>query len=504
MPATTIQAPWDPSAYLPLSTYSPEPNEQWASSTSPRTASLKTIPRSQTRHAHFDRSARQDVVRFQTPPAFASKPKPKKTPFFCSTSAPPLSEVPASSPTQYDASMYKIRRRLYALSTPSDPRHPEPSTFMTATSAALLARQTNDSNADLVPRHVGGPQEDRSEDERQKYQEPDAALRKFAPHLKEGISKLWMEDRTQRQNRPLIELSDTIFKSKEQVLPQPLVELPHELHSNHCQLDPGDPPRYTQDNQTGKVSWDYVVGVHPDAGLGTSTAPPTNTTWRTEDRPTGTRQTIFELAAADATSSKDPPWPISWPPYPSDLSPQMSELDVASPSQQREPFRAKTHSWQPPCSSPWLNDHPISRPVKPAPRHPSSSISPANPTVRTTPYCSTALTLQQSLPQPAWQSLFTFPTSSTEMVCSSCSSRIPTQSFQIRVQSSVWTVSECLLARSHKPSVSQNGNAQLGCVFCPGDQATFRSRNELWAHLETHEAGAFDGDADVLEVGRGC
>lgn len=124
-----------------------------------------------------------------------------------------------SSPTQYDASMCKIRMRLYALSAPSDKLHPELNLSMTAKSAALLARQTNDSQAVVVPRRLAGPQEDTGEAEPLKHHEPDAIPTRFPPRLKKGLSQLSMEDRTRTQTRPLVDLSENTIEPTEQVFP---------------------------------------------------------------------------------------------------------------------------------------------------------------------------------------------------------------------------------------------------------------------------------------------
>jgi hypothetical protein len=56
------------------------------------------------------------------------------------------------------------------------------------------------------------------------------------------------------------------------------------------------------------------------------------------------------------------------------------------------------------------------------------------------------------------------------------------------------------MARSHKASLPQNGDAQLGFMFCLIYQLTFRSGNEFWAHLETHSAITFESDADIVEA----
>ena len=48
-------------------------------------------------------------------------------------------------------------------------------------------------------------------------------------------------------------------------------------------------------------------------------------------------------------------------------------------------------------------------------------------------------------------------------------------------------------------SLSLQGQAQLGCLFCPTESSTLKNRNELWAHLQTHSTLAFESDVDVVE-----
>jgi len=114
------------------------------------------------------------------------------------------------------------------------------------------------------------------------------------------------------------------------------------------------------------------------------------------------------------------------------------------------------------------------------------------------PFCITARNMQLDPTRDALQSDFTFGIGAPS-ICNTCQSRVPTNDFKIRRGASVWQVSKRFMARCHKPSLSPHGQAQLGCLFCPAESSTFKSRNELWAHLQTHSTLAFESDVEIVE-----
>lgn len=117
-----------------------------------------------------------------------------------------------------------------------------------------------------------------------------------------------------------------------------------------------------------------------------------------------------------------------------------------------------------------------------------------------TDFCQIARILQQDTAGDGWLSSFHFEQGASIMVCDFCRSCLPTQQFNVHCNVSRWQVSKRFVARSHRSSLSPQGQAQYGCVFCPTDSLTLKSRNELWAHLETHSAVAFENDPDFVEI----
>ena len=164
--------------------------------------------------------------------------------------------------------------------------------------------------------------------------------------------------------------------------------------------------------------------------------------------------------------------------------------------------RKRWHSLHNPTSSPTFHRQPLygtrlwSAPPLVSPAYSPTMLHNA----QHTDFCQIARILQQNTAQDAWQSSFQFEQGTSIMVCNFCRSCIPTQEFNVRCNSSMWQVSRRFVARSHKSSLSPQGQAQYECVFCPTDPSTLKSRNELWAHLETHSAVAFENDPDFVEI----
>lgn len=133
-----------------------------------------------------------------------------------------------------------------------------------------------------------------------------------------------------------------------------------------------------------------------------------------------------------------------------------------------------------------------------APRASRSTTTSDSPYQEPKPFCAIAHQMQRAEVIGNWHAFFTFSLGRSEVKCNECKSQISVQRFRIRDQSTIWEFSSRFMVKCHRSYLVGAENS-FGCPFCQ-DVASFRSRNEFWAHLETHTSRELEGDADVLRL----
>ena len=89
--------------------------------------------------------------------------------------------------------------------------------------------------------------------------------------------------------------------------------------------------------------------------------------------------------------------------------------------------------------------------------------------------------------------------------CKVCHAKVVCGSSSLRVRhpkedaDQTWTIKPGFFAKCHNAGSGGRGSP-FGCAICEGSYEAYRSRNELWAHLESHGVDDLENEPDIIQT----
>lgn len=398
----------EPSEILPVNTYAPEPNQQCCNCTPSRTDSYGTV--------NNDRSTGDTSNLDQELPAlFNVTPISLAEPRRIHCLAPLVEFLP--SPTEYPAAVEDLQRSLVLLSTDQNNEFAGERVPVTSGSAALLARQLRHSASyaeTTSSKHVSASPPLWLSRAR------GSAYRSGKPNC------LSVPSRASRgEHNSCHKLHQSNELPKAPVVDHEPEPLGHEVQAEYpimpkSSLDT-EPMSLATITDPREVAFDFNTYVNdiPSPLIRAGSAQSWN-----RDRTTGLPGTTSPLVDRQGSKRFE--------------SKRWSSLhDTPSCNTFHKLTDIHTGTWSVPPALNQAGQHMLTRTY--------SAILPPTPSQRNTmnisvfpAICSTAQLLQSSPRNARWQMHFTFAHNSSNMVCNTCDSSIPTEPFNVRCKSSVW------------------------------------------------------------------